>query len=168
MIYIMLLPPCLTTRSFMHIIILSNKKNTSLRLIRTVRVKEKNKFHSRYDRTVLSRRRIDVMVPVKIMANMNYLQISWELPLANLGVSYLFILFLLPVVWCLKKMKSSLGLLLFCGGWLCAGLMPVLNDIFVKKRSLSTERFGTFFILFLPQAIYRTTDWGSKACKMES
>ena len=50
-------------------------------------------------------------------------------------------------VWLIKKLKNSLGLLIFCGG--CADLMP-FSTYLCKKSFLSrTERFGTFLFCFL-------------------
>ena len=45
-----------------------------------------------------------------------------------------------------KKMKNSLGLLIFCGG--CADLMPFSTNLCKKAFLSRTERFGRFLFCF--------------------
>ena len=61
------------------------------------------------------------------------------------------------VVWLIKKMRNSLGLLIFCCE--CADLIPFSTNLCKKAFSSTTERFGTsLFCCFYRLLI---------ACKME-
>ena len=46
----------------------------------------------------------------------------------------------------MKKMKNSLGLLIFCGG--CADLMPFSTNLCKKAFLSRTERLGSFLFRF--------------------